>query len=162
MKQKRYDYKSLKQYKLGLFALLLGGIYMAVNRTFKYFKYNEFADKISGANKMRPATIRKLDKAREIAGVPFIINSGYRDKNHPESIKNPTSSHIKGYAVDIAVNDSNRDIIQSALRQAGFNRIGLANSFIHADDDPDKTQYVTWFYDGKAPLYNQTQEVYYV
>lgn len=128
---------------------------------FKHFKMSEFADKLSGANKMRPSTIRKLDKAREIAGIPFIINSGYRDENHPETISNPTSSHNKGYAVDIAVNDSNRDIIQDALRKAGFTRIGLANTFIHADDDPDKTQYVTWFYDQRPTIYNQSQVVHY-
>ena len=132
-----------------------------INRTFKYFDYKEFADKISGANKMRPDTIRRLDKAREIAGIPFIVNSGYRDDAHPETIKNPTSSHNKGYAVDIHVTDATRDIIQRALRQAGFTRIGVANTFIHADDDPTKTQYVTWFYDnGITPtLYNQTAVV---
>lgn len=132
-----------------------------VNKTFKYFDYSEFADKISGANKMHPSTIRKLDKARKIAGTPFIVNSGYRDDNHPETLKNKSSSHNKGYAVDIAVNDNNRDIIQSALREAGFSRIGLANSFIHADDDPLKTQYVTWFYDGSPTLYNQIARVRY-
>ena len=147
-----------RQTSLGLVALGLVWWYK-MNRVFKYFKYSEFADKRSGANKMRPATIRRLDRAREIAGVPFIINSGYRDENHPESIKNPTSSHIKGYAVDIAVNDSNRDIIQNALREAGFTRIGLGSTFIHADDDPEKTQYVTWFYNGRPTLYNQIQVV---
>lgn len=127
----------------------------------KYFNLNEFADKRSGANNMQPSTLLKLDKAREIAGIPFIVNSGYRDDNHPETIKNPTSSHNKGYAVDIHVTDQTRDIIQQALRQAGFTRIGLANTFIHADDDPNKTQYVTWFYDQRPTLYNQFQEVKY-
>ena len=42
-----------------------------------------------------------LDEARELAGIPFIINSAYRSPEHPLSIKNPSSSHIKGLAVDI-------------------------------------------------------------
>lgn len=132
-----------------------------MNRQFKYFKYEDFQDKLSGANKTSPKLIRLLDKARELAGVPFIVNSGYRDANHPETIKNPTSSHTKGLAADIAVNDSNRDIIQRALREVGFTRIGLANSFIHVDIDKEKTQYVTWFYNGNPTLYNQSSEVYY-
>ena len=152
---------SNREIALGAYALGAIGWYMYA-RMFKYFKFEEFRDRLSGANKMRPETIRRLDKARELAGVPFYINSGYRDENHPETIKNPTSSHTKGHAVDIAVNDSNRDVIQQALREAGFTRIGLANTFIHADDDPLKTQYVTWFYDNRPTLYNQIQDVYYV
>ncbi len=147
-----------RQSSLGLVAFGLTWWYY-MNRVYKYFKFEEFADHISGANKMRPATIRRLDKARELAGIPFHISSGYRDDNHPETLKNPTSSHAKGYAVDIFVNDETRDIIQQALRDAGFTRIGLANTFIHADDDPSKTQYATWFYDGTATMFNQTAVV---
>ena len=45
--------------------------------------------------------LAKLDEAREYANIPFIINSAYRGPEHPLSIKNPTSSHIKGLAVDM-------------------------------------------------------------
>ncbi len=152
---------SNREIALGATALGAIGWYMYA-RNFTHFKYEEFRDRLSGANNMQISTIRRLDKARELAGIPFIINSGYRDENHPESKKNPTSSHTKGYAVDIHVTDETRDIIQNALREAGFTRIGLANTFIHADDDPDKTQYVTWFYDNRPTLYNQLQDVYYV
>ena len=75
--------------------------------------------------------LAKLDEAREYANIPFIINSAYRSPNHPLSIKNPTSSHIKGLAVDISVKDSRqRFLILDALIAVGFSRIGIAGTFI--------------------------------
>ena len=91
--------------------------------------------------------LAKLDEAREFAGIPFIINSAYRSPSHPESIKNPTSSHIKGLAVDISVKDSiTRFKVLNALIAVGFNRIGIAGTFIHVDSDLDKSQNVIWTY----------------
>ncbi len=88
-----------------------------------------------------------LDEAREIAGIPFVINSAYRSPEHPLSIKNPSSSHIKGLAVDIKATDSNtRFKIVKALMTVGFTRIGIADTFIHVDLDLDKTQNVIWTY----------------
>jgi zinc D-Ala-D-Ala carboxypeptidase len=89
----------------------------------------------------------KLDEARAYAGIPFIINSAYRSPEHPESIKNPTSSHIKGLAVDIRAMDSpTRFIILDALMVVGFRRIGVSETFIHVDNDMDKTQNLVWLY----------------
>ena len=91
--------------------------------------------------------LAKLDEAREFAGIPFIINSAYRSPSHPESIKNPTSSHIKGLAVDIKAKDSiTRFKVLDALIAVGFNRIGIAGTFIHVDLDLDKSQNVIWTY----------------
>tara|TARA_R100001244_G_scaffold3474_1_gene4806 strand:- start:56 stop:379 length:324 start_codon:yes stop_codon:yes gene_type:complete len=105
----------------------------------KYFKKIE--------NNMSLEFLAKLDEAREYAGIPFIINSAYRSPSHPESIKNPTSSHIKGLAVDISVKDSRqRFIILDALMATGFSRIGIGNTFIHVDLDLDKSQNVIWTY----------------
>ena len=88
-----------------------------------------------------------LDEARELAGIPFIINSAYRSPEHPLSIKNPGSSHIKGLAVDIKATDSKtRFKIVKALIQVGFTRIGIADTFIHVDLDLDKTKNVIWTY----------------
>ena len=88
-----------------------------------------------------------LDEAREIAGIPFIINSAYRSPEHPLSIKNPSSSHIKGLAVDIKATDSKKRFkIVQALLKVGFTRIGIADTFIHVDLDLDKTQNVIWTY----------------
>ena len=91
--------------------------------------------------------INKLDEAREYAGIPFVINSAHRSLTHPLSIKNPTSSHIKGLAVDISVKDSRqRFLILDSLIAVGFTRIGIAETFIHVDSDFDKSQNVIWTY----------------
>jgi uncharacterized protein YcbK (DUF882 family) len=106
----------------------------------KYFK------EIDDGN-MDTNFLHKLDKARSIAGLPFKINSAYRSPEHPLSIKNPSSSHIKGLAVDISAKDSRtRFIIVDALIKAGFNRIGIADTFIHVDMDLDKSNKVIWTY----------------
>lgn len=105
----------------------------------KYFKNIE--------ENMNESFLNKLDEAREYAGIPFIINSAYRSPGHPLSIKNPTSSHIKGLAVDISAKDSReRFIILDALIAVGFSRIGIADTFIHVDMDFDKSQNVVWTY----------------
>jgi len=105
----------------------------------KYFKEIEY--------NMDLDFLAKLDKAREYAGMPFVINSAYRSPEHPESIKNPTSSHIKGLAVDIRTTDSRtRYKVLEALIHVGFNRIGIADSFIHVDDDKEKSNNVVWTY----------------
>ena len=88
-----------------------------------------------------------LDEAREFAGIPFIINSAYRSPNHPLSVKNPTSSHIKGLAVDIkATDNATRFKIVEALISVGFTRIGIADTFVHVDLDFDKRQNIIWTY----------------
>ena len=88
-----------------------------------------------------------LEQARKMAKLPFVISSGYRCENHPESIKNPTSSHVKGLAVDRKCNDSkSRAIILDALGFVGFKRFGLHKSFIHADIDESKANPVIWLY----------------
>ena len=105
----------------------------------KYFKEVEY--------KMDADFLAKLDKAREFAKVPFVINSAYRSPEHPLSIKNPTSSHIKGLAVDISAKDSiDRFLILDALLAVGFSRIGVSDTFIHVDSDLDKSQNVVWTY----------------
>lgn len=105
----------------------------------KYFKNIE--------ENMNVDFLAKLDEAREYAGIPFIINSAYRSPDHPLSIENPTSSHIKGLAVDISVKGSReRFLILDALFAVGFTRIGIAGTFIHVDLDFDKSQNVTWTY----------------
>jgi len=91
--------------------------------------------------------LQRLDQARAFADIPFIINSAYRSPNHPLSIKNPSSSHIKGLAVDIkATDNATRFKIVEALISVGFTRIGIADTFIHVDLDFDKRQNIIWTY----------------
>ena len=91
-------------------------------------------------------SLRKLDLAREMADVPF--SSSWRcEKNNKEEGGKPNSAHLRGTAFDIACNSSfNRMAIVHALLDAGFNRIGIASTFIHADDDEELPQNVLWLY----------------
>lgn len=131
---------------LSLFALLRNLLY---KMTLKHFKRSEFTCKCGcGETVISDELLQSLDKAREFAKIPFVISSGYRCKNHPESKKNPTSSHIKGLAVDIKCEGSStRAIMMDALVFADFERFGLHESFIHVDIDVyDKPSPVIWLY----------------
>ena len=115
----------------------------------KYFELSEFDDptqKGSGA-KMQDSFLYMLDEAREVAGVPFKINSGYRTKKHNKAVGGKqTSSHTKGMAADIHCNDSySRIIIIHALIETGFRRIGIGKTFIHVDSDLSKNN-ALWLY----------------
>jgi uncharacterized protein YcbK (DUF882 family) len=97
---------------------------------------------------MQDSTLEKLDRARDIAGVPFVVNSGYRTQLHNAKVGgSDNSSHLKGYAVDLRCTDSrSRFKMFTALVKAGFTRIGVRKDFIHADDDPNKSPEVIWTY----------------
>lgn len=116
----------------------------------KYFTRREFdsADAPGSGSNMQTDFLFMLDQARAIAGIPFRINSGYRTPEHNARVGgSPTSSHMKGCAADIA-HYSNKEaliIIQACVR-AGFRRIGLADTFIHVDNDMDKAE-AYWGYD---------------
>jgi len=121
----------------------------------KHFDFEEFdCPSLEGSGlpttdggKMNLDFLHKLDEARELAGVPFIITSGYRTPQHNLDVGGRVgSSHIKGLAVDISCDNSgNRERILTALIQVGFRRIGIAKSFIHTDLDHDKPNAI-WLY----------------
>ena len=87
---------------------------------------------------MHPEFLTKLERAREIAGVPFVINSAFRTVEHEQSRgRSGSSSHTTGRAVDIqAIDNRHRFHIIRGLYAAGFDRIGHHPTFIHVDDSP--------------------------
>lgn len=97
---------------------------------------------------MKEELIERLDYARALAGFPFIINSAYRCRSYEISMgRSGTSSHCKGLAVDLRCDsDYKRLIMVQNLLRAGFRRIGIAKTFIHADLDKDKSPCI-WLYD---------------
>lgn len=114
-----------------------------------YFKQSEFACKCGcKVNGINPKIIEMLNTARYIAGVPFVISSGYRCPKHNFDVGGvPNSSHTNGSAVDIVCSkDSDRFRIILGLLVSGFTRIGISADFIHADIDTKKTKKVIWVY----------------
>lgn len=116
----------------------------------KWFTYDEFdsPDVPGSGHQMREEFLEKLDQARDIAGVPFRINSGMRSHDWNYKVGGSTdSSHLIGWAADISATTSNRRyIVVKALMEVGINRIGIADTFIHCDMDPDKVANCTWLY----------------
>lgn len=105
---------------------------------YKYFKASEVLG-------LKPEFVKMLDKARELAGIPFHINSGYRTLAHNEDVGGvEDSSHTKGLAVDLRARNSNEHfLITKGLMLAGFTRISKKYpTHIHVDMDGDKVQNV--------------------
>tara|TARA_R100000278_G_scaffold102439_1_gene78938 strand:- start:249 stop:623 length:375 start_codon:yes stop_codon:yes gene_type:complete len=121
----------------------------------RYFNHSEFdsPDLPDSGKNMDNTFLDMLDNARAIAGISFDINSGYRTEQHnakvggkPKTAASKGSSHMYGYAADIAVqNGAERWIVVKSLIDAGFKRIGIAKTFIHTDNDPDKPNAI-WSY----------------
>lgn len=108
----------------------------------KWFKLEDFECSCCGEDKMEPTLLDMIDDARDRSGIPFIVNSGFRCKKHNASLpgSSPTSSHLKGYAVDIKCTRSRQRFkMFKALIEVGFNRILVYPAFFHVDIDPDKS-----------------------
>jgi len=116
----------------------------------KYFKLSEFdsPDLVGSGEAMDKEFLSRLDQARSLCDIPFIITSGYRSEAHNRKVGGVSdSSHKKGLAADIAcTNSSARHIIVTALLKVGLNRIGIADTFIHVDRDSSKPANVIWTY----------------
>ena len=115
----------------------------------KHFSYSEVRCKCGcGLMNMHLKLMLKVEEAREIAGIPFVISSGSRcpTRNKLEG-GTDTSSHLRGFALDIEVHSSSdRLIILTSLLLVGFSRIGIGTNFIHVDNDATKSTNVCWTY----------------
>ncbi len=120
----------------------------------KYVKPEEFACSCCNENKINLYFVDRLNEARKRAGVPFVINSGYRCKAHnaavggvPATADSRGSSHLHGVAADIrADNSPARWQILDSLMEEGFTRFGIGKDFLHVDMDAHKPQGVIWVY----------------
>jgi uncharacterized protein YcbK (DUF882 family) len=115
----------------------------------RYFDIAEFDDRSkpgSGEN-MQCSTVGMLDEARHRLGKPFKITSGFRTPERNAAVGGAqSSSHLTGYAVDIAAPTfADKKVILKALYEVGFRRFGIMANAIHVDNDPDKSPAV-WRY----------------
>lgn len=114
------------------------------------FRLSEFdsPDLPGSGHDMKVPFLKQLDYARHIARIPFTITSGYRTDDWNRKVGGTKdSSHLRGYAADIACrNSADRHKIITSLLEVGFNRIGISSNFIHVDNDPNKPAHVVWTY----------------
>lgn len=98
------------------------------------FKIEEFKCRCCGKVQMDVNFLGMIDDARGYAGIPFMINSGYRCLKHNAEVGSTTDNHPLGMAADIECSTGvRRLVIMRALLKAGFIRLGLGDRFIHAD-----------------------------
>lgn len=121
---------------------------------YKYFSKNDTKIQCrcgcgKGLDDMDQEFMHRLDAAREQAGVPFRITSGFRCGKHNNKVSSTgfNGPHTTGKAIDIrAHSPRNRYLVLKALIDQGFHRLGVARTFIHVDatdNDPE----VIWNYD---------------
>jgi uncharacterized protein YcbK (DUF882 family) len=115
-----------------------------------YFSDYEFFNLHPGCSmsSMDQEFLRKLNLARELADIPFKLNSAFRSV-HWEKMqgRDGNSTHTEGKAVDIhCINSSDRFKIVQGLILAGFNRIGISKDFVHVDSSVLKDTRVIWLY----------------
>ena len=103
------------------------------------FTEAELACNCCGVNKVDDKTARKLQRVRDILGEVMNINSAYRCVKHNKEIGgSPTSSHLKGKAIDITCKDAPyRYRLLKAILEV-FDRVLIYETFIHIDSDEDK------------------------
>jgi len=107
-----------------------------------YFKQTEFECKCGcGLNNISPILFEMINKARHLAGIPFIVNSCVRCEKHNKNIGgSKTSSHLTGLAIDISAKGyETKYLIVDSLLKVGFKRILMYKTFIHVDIDLAKT-----------------------
>lgn len=117
-----------------------------------YFKPEEFKCKCGKCDggSMDAAFVEKLNQARHLAQIPFVITSAFRCEQHNKNVGGkPNSAHLRGKAVDLKFKDSQSAFkILQALISVGFNRVGYnqKNSFFHVDNDSTLPQNVFFDY----------------
>lgn len=122
---------------------------MIKSRWFSESEFNKCTPRCS-LQDMDQELMYMLDAARDYAQIPIVLNCAYRSVAWDKSKgRLGTSAHTLGKAVDIRCNSStNRYKLIVALIEAGFNRVGIAKTFIHVDmsGPPRHSSDVVWLY----------------
>ncbi len=101
-----------------------------------------------GANHIAPELVVMLQELRDLVGDAINVTSGVRCVDWNKQVGgSPTSSHVRGLAVDIHCESSeSRYVLVYSALEAGFIRIGVGSRFVHLDIDPTKAPCVIWTY----------------
>lgn len=102
-----------------------------------------------GLADMNEDFMKRLDQAREFAGVPFHITSGIRCPLHNNDVSTTGlhGPHTTGRAVDIYINNNEiRFLIRRSLILQGFHRFGTGSNFLHVDDSDEHPPNREWLY----------------
>ena len=115
-----------------------------------HFSSREFACQCGcGSDQVSQELVSKLEMTRMMYGKPMKISSGIRCEGHNKDVGGvDNSTHIYGWAADIAINGCfERDQLVGFLR-ANFSRMGISKRFIHVDvgDKHDKPSPCLWVY----------------
>lgn len=112
------------------------------------FSRSEFACKCGcGLDSIDPSFVWKLQNSRDIVGVPYTITSGCRCQAHnarsggaPSSAHVPRENYRNVRCADIACSDilTRKRILADVVKR--FKHVGIARTFIHVDDDPEKPE----------------------
>lgn len=97
---------------------------------------------------MQQNAVDALDRLKEAAGIPIILNSAYRSPAWEKARgRSGTGAHSIGMAFDVrCVDDAARFKILKAAIQTGCARIGVAKSYMHIDFSRTHSQNVAWMY----------------
>ena len=116
----------------------------------KYFSAKEFRACVPSCSieQMEPGFLELLDRVREAAGIPLVLNCAFRSVAHEKKMgRSGNSAHTRGRAVDIRCHTStNRYKIVAAALGCGIRRIGVAKTYIHLDNSETHAQDVIWDY----------------
>lgn len=123
-------------------------IWIKFTKKFEWTGYRKMARHFSDQEikGLSEKLVGMLDSAREFAGVPIILTSGFRDPEKNTSVGGVSdSSHVKGLAADIrAPNDEYGKRVAFGLGRAGFERAGIYDRHIHVDIDSEKQTPAVW------------------
>jgi len=116
----------------------------------EHFSRKEFACQCGcGSDQISAELISKLEMTRLMYGKPMKISSGIRCEGHNKDVGGvENSTHIYGWAADIAINGCfERDQLVGFLR-THFKRMGISKRFIHVDvaDEHGKPSPCLWVY----------------
>ena len=105
----------------------------------RYFNLSEFQCPCCNCVILHPDLLNRLINLRKLIGEPIFINSAYRCKKENKRVGGVKKSyHTFGMAADISTRHSNTLKLSIAAKSAGFNGIGVYQTFVHVDIRPDR------------------------